>query len=323
MEYTYDNYICDKYTIKSKLEEFGVAIIPKVLDSTEIKNMQQGMFKTFEHITSNFDIPFNKDDESTWKELFKLYPNHSMLYQHWQLGQSQFVWDIRQNKKIVDIFSKLWEVKNDELLTSYDGISFHVPHEVVKRGYFRNNNWCHVDQSYCRNDFECVQSWVTGYDIEDGDATLRFLENSNKYHREFGEKFNITSKSDWFKLEEDHYDFYLNEKKCRDVCIKCPAGSLVLWDSRTVHCGKEPDKNRPNKKFRNIVYLCMTPRKWCSNINIKKRIKAFEETRLTSHWPHKPKLFPKFPRTYGGDLPNVVDIEKPLLNDIGKKLVGY
>ena len=98
---------------------------------------------------------------------------------------------------------------------------------------------------------------------------------------------------------------------------------MVLWDSRTVHCGKEPDKNRSNKKFRNIVYLCMTPRKWCLNRDIKKRIKAFEETRLTSHWPHKPKLFPKNPRTYGGDIPNVVDIEKPILNDLGKKLVGY
>ena len=30
-----------------------------------------------------------------------------------------------------------------------------------------------------------------------------------------------------------------------------------------------------NKKFRNVVYICMTPRKWCSAKDIKKRIKAF------------------------------------------------
>ena len=35
------------------------------------------------------------------------------------------------------------------------------------------------------------------------------------------------------------------------------------------------------------------------------------------------KLFPKFPRTYGGPLPDMVDIKPPVLTELGKKLVGY
>lgn len=42
---------------------------------------------------------------------------------------------------------------------------------------------------------------------------------------------------------------------------------------------------------------------------------------MTTHYPYKPKLFPRFPQTYGAPLPNVVDINPPILNELGRKLV--
>jgi hypothetical protein len=56
---------------------------------------------------------------------------------------------------------------------------------------------------------------------------------------------------------------------------------------------------------------------------IKKRIKAFEELRTTTHWPHKCKLFSKNPRTYGSTLPPIKEIKEPKLDLIGYKLIGY
>jgi hypothetical protein len=29
---------------------------------------------------------------------------------------------------------------------------------------------------------------------------------------------------------------------------------------------------------------------------------------MTSHWPHKPKLFPKIPQTYGKEIKKIADI---------------
>ena len=49
----------------------------------------------------------------------------------------------------------------------------------------------------------------------------------------------------------------------------------------------------------------------------------FNELRMTTHWPHKPKLFPKNPRTYGGPLPDVTDVEKPELTELGKRISGF
>ena len=311
--------------IKEKLNEYGVAIIENVLNKEEILRMNKGMFDYLEHITKNFEIPITRDNEESWREYSKLYPKHNMLLQQWQVGHAQFIWDIRQNEKICDIFAKIWEVNKEDLICSFDGASFHFPHEITKRGWFKNE-WFHTDQKFANNDFDCIQSWITGYDVNKGDASLSFLERSHLFRDQFNERFMMKDhkdfKKNWFKLSSEQVEFFVN-KGCERRCVMCKEGSIVLWDSRLMHCGKEPLKERENKKFRNVVYVCMKPRNLCSNANLRKRIKAFEELRMTTHYPECPKLFPKYPRTYGGPLPNVVEINPPKLNKLGKKLVGY
>jgi len=123
-------------------------------------------------------------------------------------------------------------------------------------------------------------------------------------------------------LTKEQEKFY-QDKGCNIKNIKCPKGSLVLWDSRTIHCGIEADKNRIFPNVRAIVYLCYAPRNSCNNANIKKKQKALEELRTTNHYPCKIKLFSKEPRTYGGIMPVITQIQPPILTDIGKKLAGF
>lgn len=322
-----DNYEFEKYkttvdNIIETINNYGVVIVPNILNHEEITNMRNGIWDYLEHITNNFDIPINRNNKSSWKQLRTLFPLHSMLIQHWGIGHSQFNWDIRQNEKIINVFSKIWKVDPKELITSFDGASIHMPPEVTNIGWYRGNDWFHCDQSFTRNDFECIQSWVTAYDVDNGDATLAFLEGSNKYHKHFKEEFNITDKKDWYKLKDNELNYFLS-KGCKKKYIKCPAGSIVLWDSRTIHCGRECLKQRVNKNMRGVSYVCMMPRNNVSQKMMDKRIKAFEELRTTSHWANKISLFPKNPRTYGKELPNINQINAPILSDIGKNLVGY
>ena len=44
---------------------------------------------------------------------------------------------------------------------------------------------------------------------------------------------------------------------------------------------------------------------------------------MTRHWPHKIKLFPKLPRTYGRELPPVNISPTPNLTPLGRKLSGF
>jgi ectoine hydroxylase-related dioxygenase (phytanoyl-CoA dioxygenase family) len=210
--------------------------------------MLNGMFKFFENITNSWKVPFKQNNPKTWESFYKLMPLHSMLIQHWGVGHAQVSWDIRQNPKIVEIYSKLHNCSNEELLVSFDGMSLNLPPEITDKGWNKNKTWYHTDQSYTRPHKECIQGWVTALDVNKFDATLAIMEGSHIYHEEFSKTFGITDKNDWFKLNKEQ--FYIN-KKCEYKKIKCPKGSLMLWDSRTIHCGVEPMNK---KNIRAVIF---------------------------------------------------------------------
>lgn len=115
-------------------------------------------------------------------------------------------------------------------------------------------------------------------------------------------------------------EYYLS-KGCTKVRVGCSSGSLVLWDSRTIHAGIQAQKGRSMPNYRLVAYVCMTPKSLASKATLNKRKKAFDELRSTSHLPHKVHLFPKCPRLYGNIPPNVAKVEKPVLTKLGEKLV--
>jgi hypothetical protein len=322
-EYEYEKYVATLDDVNIVLATYGVAIIPNILNEQECEAMNNGIWNTLEHLTSDWEKPIHRNEPTSWNEMFKLYPKHSMLLQNFGIGHAQHIWDVRQNPKVVEVFSKIWKCEKNDLLTSYDATSFHLPHEITKKGVYRGRDWFHCDQSYLDNKLKCVQGWVTGYDVNEGDATLTILEGSHDFHKECKERFNISIKDDWYKLNELEQDYYIQEKKCLVKRIQCPKGSIVLWDSRTIHCGTEPLKSRKMPNFRNVVYVCYEPRKNCTNKMLLKKQKALNELRMTSHWPCKVKLFPINPRTYGGPVYAVKKLEKPILTDLGLKLAGF
>jgi len=69
----------------------------------------------------------------------------------------------------------------------------------------------------------------------------------------------------------------------------------------------------------------MTPRSLAKAKDLDKRKKAFDDIRMTSHWPHKPKLFPKIPQTYGKKILEIADIDmetlKEYITENGYKLI--
>jgi len=346
--YEDNKYFTTKENLKKTIEMYGVAIIPNVITEEECVNMLNGMWEYFEHITKNWTKPILHNNLESWKEIYKLYPLHSMLIQYWNVGHAQVSWNIRQNPKIIEIFAHFWKCSPEELLVSFDGLSFNLPPETTKSGWSKTskdnsnistNTWLHTDQSFMNNEFKCIQSWVTALDVNEGDATLAFMEGSNKYHKDFNICYKISEKAnnkksidyiehrkkyknDWYKLNNEEEQFYLN-KGCSYKKIKCPKGSMVFWDSRTIHCGTEAMKTREKPNIRAIIYLCYMPRSLCSKVDLEKKKKAFNELRSTNHWASNPKLFAKNPRTYGGDIPDITTISNPILNELGKKLAGF
>jgi hypothetical protein len=134
---------CTKETLRSTLAKYGVAIIPTILDPLEITAMKQGAWQAVEHMGKHLSIPITQANPASWRSYGELFPMHNMLVQHWQVGHAQFIWDLRQNPKIVDTFATLWNCKPTDLLTSMDALSFHFPPETTHKGYF-NKAWYHT-----------------------------------------------------------------------------------------------------------------------------------------------------------------------------------
>ena len=314
-----------RYTdnVAKSIKEDGVAVVRNVLDEKELTSARLGLKNTLKHLTADFPKESLKvldlDDKSTYPSLYKLSPLHSMLIQHHSIGHAQFIWDIRQNPNVKKVFEDIWKTSN--LLVSYDGLSVHLPQPPNRfgksRGYYRGNDWFHVDQSFTKKKFECVQGFVSLYDVNQGDATFEYREGSVALHSKFGDKFGITDKTDWYKIsKQSEIDFYSELPRRR---LLCKAGDMVLWDSRLLHHGSEPYSSREKENIRCVIYVCMMPRRKRMNI-IHKYRQRLEELRMTTHTGLK--MFPKSPRTYGKRMPPIRPMNPPVLNNLGKRLAG-
>ena len=331
----------------------GVAVLVGVLDADEIQGMQEGMWETLSSMTAPFARPVVRGEPATYGTVRSLMPNHGYLFQGWPgLAHRQHIWDVRQNPKVAGAFAEIWGCGAEELLCSFDAVSMGVAHlaEGGGTGWERGHKWEHMDQAPTRVGFECVQGWVTGEDIEPGDATLLVRPGSHRLGPGLVEKFGITETKDWYKLKVEERAWFA-EQGCEDLRILAPAGSLVLWDSRTVHSGSNPMKEAVRHKPRNVIYVCMQPRlptvkgmgagtekRRASTKEmqvlaraLKKRREIFDPTneakflRMTTHWPRKTLLFGKYPRSYGpkpAEWEQVPKGETPTLTALGRKLAG-
>ena len=326
--YKYKTYCCSPEDVRNTLEEYGVAIVPNVLDADECRQMIDGTWNYLEHITQTWSTPISKTDTSTWKQFYKLCPSHGMLMQHFGVGHCQAAWDVRQNPKVIDVYAQMYNCSPNELLASFDGMSFCLPPEVTNRGWARDNHsWYHTDQSYLTPQFHSVQSWVTAYDVNPGDATLTVFQGSHRFHGEFQAHFDITDKANWFKLTKEQEQFYL-DKGCIKTHIVCPAGSMVLWDSRTIHCGANPSKLREFSNFRLVSYVCYKPRDHSDKKRLAKQIKkkqdAYWALRTTTHTPDNIKMFSLQPNCYNpaNRPPPTTPIDYPTLTELGMCVGG-
>lgn len=308
----------------------GVLVVPNILSSSECISTISGVWDHLEYASSAWDMPLDRKNKSTWKGMKNFSPMHGMLIQHHGIGHMQPAMDIRQNQKVYEVFAHLHGVT--DMIVSLDGVSISLPPEVTNIGWqTTRTSWAHCDTPYDHDATEeqilkkktdpVYQSWITPLDVEEGDATLAVMIGSHHYHQDLANKFSL--KKDTWKLSEEQLK-YLDEKGCTWEFVKCKAGSMVIWDSRAVHYGSQPVKKRAQQTTRMCFYVCMVPRFWATPAKLKKKVKAFEEGRLTTHDPVPSKLFPKAPHKWPGqDLEAPKPPKRPTLTPLGRALVGY
>ena len=354
LELTYDHvqylnalnrtdYLATPDTARQCLQTFGFAIIPGVFSAVDCEVMRTGTFKTLEYLTQCFPDDGGPKGERRIRHgnllshdgLKFLSPSHHMLLAHYGIGQARHMWFARMHPGVLNVYSKLYRESPRDLVTSFDGCSVYLPKQSElwpsgRGGRMADKTmrlWMHTDQNFYERSepMPIYQSWITSEDVKDGDGTLVVFPKSHKLHSAFGNEFMKTVSRNYYKYDKpEEEDFWTKTHGMVPTGITCPAGSMVLWDSRTFHCGIPPKKGR--ESLRNVAYVCMVPRSWCSPDVLQKRIELFERGATTAHSPHIPTANGPV-NNWGGEplthLP-IPSIPRPTdLPSIGRRLVGY
>lgn len=258
------------------LEEHGWAVVPEVLSTEEVNNYTSQFWDWLESFGT-----LKRDDQLTWKEPSNWPPGHRGIIQHFGIGHAEFVWALRTHPAILAIFSELWNT--EDLLVSFDGACAASPS-------MKCTSWAHIDQDQRKaGQYLCVQGLVTLQQAGGQYGGLVVYDKGHLAHEYLFQKFPIQRKTkDWVKLTPEQNAWYF-ENGCKEILIAAPAGSILLWDSRTPHWAVRPIVPQP----RLAVYLCYAPRSKATEKALKKKQKAFNERRMTTHWPIDATLFPK------------------------------
>lgn len=219
------------------------------------------------------------------------YPNSHGIIQHFEAGHMQAVWDIRLHNKVTEIFDILYG--DNDLLVSFDGFCWMPKH-------YRDNKrqWLHTDQSHKRLGLRCIQGYVnvlTSHD--DCSGSLVVIPGSHLKHAEYAAKNpdSVKNPKDWHKFTDEEV-----AELGEPIRVHGGVGSLVLWDSRTAHSARPPQIGRENTRERCVVYVCYQPRAYIKESALKRKVGAFDNYRMTTHWPaSRVEQFPEKPWTHG------------------------
>jgi len=236
------------------------------------------------------------------------------IIKNYGVGQSPLMWWLREHPQVQGIFREIWGLREtSSLLPSFTGLCCVRPPEGTRRHTFDPAKiWLHTDQTpntsadrkipTTRWGAKCVQGAVNLFRSGEDDGCFYILDGSHKFHAEFfrehAEEFSggkMPTKD--FSMMKPHHIQWFEAKGCARKAVAVKKGSMTLWDSRLVHCGKLPNAGRkhPNR-WRLTAFVCMIPAVGVEKKILERREKAARTNRTTSHWPQRVRLNPAKPR---------------------------
>ncbi|KAJ4183913.1 Hypothetical protein NCS54_00319600 [Fusarium falciforme] len=268
----------------------GYAVVPNVIPKEKALAYQRA---AFDWLKSFGNDALDLSDRSTWTP--DNLPNISNFnaFTHYGVVHEKFMWDIRLEPGIIDVFEKIWGTR--ELLVSFDALNITLPR---RPGHVPRQPQAHVDQSPYRQGLQCVQGIACFSKSGPEDGGLTVYPGTHKVVEDFFA--NYTSKADWrrkdfYTFTEDHIAWF-EDQGYRPHKVTAEPGDLIIWDSRLIHWGAEPTPE--GNTIRTITYVSYTPAYLASAETLEKKKEAFDKWLATTHWPHdninirasKPKL---------------------------------
>lgn len=248
------------------LQANGYAVIPNIISENRCEELRNSLNSTMDQVCRS-------QKRGAWKDSLSM--SKGIVMDPPDLFHCRAVWEAR--KITAPYFAALYGT--GDLWSSFDRFN------VMTRGT-KVESWLHTDQSGLCNGLFCVQGFLDVVGTTEKDAGLVVVEKSHLRHFELMKQWNAQRKQHWYRLRANEAQEV--RESFRVVKVLCPPGSLVLWDSRTIH------ENAPmvaGGKDRCVFYTCCLPREMIKSTSDRvyqelkeKKQKMFRDRLCTSHW---------------------------------------
>jgi hypothetical protein len=321
---------------RDDFHRYGCAVVKNVITPERAEYYKK---KQIEWLQS-FGLGFDPNDESTWTADHLPVSFKGGMYFAYASTHEKFVWEARTEPKVVDVFTKLWGT--NELLCSFDGMNITLPRQKDLTW----SPWPHCDQNENRKGMQCVQGLLNFQPNGPKDGGLILMKGSAKLFDEFfAETREQDEHEDKPPPEEEMRDLFIfkeadvewfKSRGCTLQKIDMEPGDLVktpqcqlqtftnifqvLWDSRTMHYAAHPQGDL----IRHVQYICMTPKKFAKEEDVKLKAELFQNFQGTTHWPHC-NIHKAGPPLRDGKLcpkNRTEPLEKPIVTDQILQLAG-
>ncbi|CAF4555340.1 unnamed protein product [Rotaria sp. Silwood2] len=262
------------------LNQHGYVVISDVMNQDEINTNKQLLWNFLDNVSKGV---IKRDDPETWSNQC----SHGVI-SGCGIGQSDFLWSVRSNRQVKNVFARLWNTR--QLLVSFDGCGIFRDWRYNPK-WKTNDGWNHVDQNpKMKPDRCCVQGLVS---LTDQNQKTGGLIVYPRTHLRFKELCEITAGSnDFLPIPSNHP--IMNPDQTFGKLVHCRAGDLILWDSRLIHCNspataiEEQRQDEPVDLLRIAVYVSMSPTTFVHGQTLdefRQKRKMIVENNITlTHW---------------------------------------
>ncbi|CAF0719318.1 unnamed protein product [Adineta steineri] len=254
------------------LDQHGYAVISDIMNQDEININKDLLWKFIENASNN---TIDRKDPQTWSKEWPSFSTHGVI-SGFGIGQSDFLWNVRSNRQIKKVFTRVWN--NQQLLTSFDGCGVFRDWRY-NAAWKTTGGWNHVDQNPKTKPGRCcIQGLVSLMDQNEKTGGLVVYPQTHLHFTELCDV--VKNNNDYVKVSDSHP--IMNQGKTLGKLVHCQAGDLIIWDSRTVHCNspataiEERNKNEPVDLLRIVAYVSMSP---ITLINPQTTLDQFREKR--------------------------------------------
>lgn len=204
------------------------------------------------------------------------------------LSQSAGAWAVRGLPGVRAAFERAWATS--DLIVSMDAV-------IAWRPWRLNESWrprtegLHLDQNpFSKPGLDCIQGMMPLIDVTAATGGLEVIPRSHNDEAKaaYRERYPyMERRGDWCILDST------DPMQSQGLLLEARAGSLILWDSRTVHGGVVGTGEAPKGDTGEVdlarltVTVAMTPRMLASEDVLKLRVQGFKARESFNHCPHE------------------------------------